>query len=119
MGKINISDVRGGMVLAADVQDRNGRTLLAKGVEVSDKHLRIFKMWGITEVDIQGVALEDVAAQEAAAIDPAAREKAEVEISELFRFTDAEHPGIKEISRLAALRFVRSLTEAQDGHQSA
>jgi hypothetical protein len=119
MGKINIGDVRGGMVLAADVLDRNGRTLLAKGVEVSDKHLRIFKMWGITEVDIQGVALEDVAAQDAAAIDPATREKAEAMVADQFRFTDPEHPGVKEIHRLAIMRCVRSMMEAQDGHQSA
>jgi hypothetical protein len=119
MGKINVGDVRGGMVLAADVLDRNGRTLLAKGVEVSDKHIRIFKMWGITEVDIQGVALEDVAAHDAAAIDPAMREKAEAAIADLFRFTDPEHPGVKELHRLATMRFVRSMTEAQDGHQSA
>jgi hypothetical protein len=119
MGIINISDVRSGMVLAADVQDRNGRTLLAKGVEISDKHIRIFKMWGIAEADIQGVALEDVAAQEAAAVDPAVREKAEQTTLARFRFADLEHEGMKEISRLAIQRCVRTMTEAQDGRQSA
>jgi hypothetical protein len=118
MGKINISDVRAGMVLAADVQDRNGRTLLVKGIEISDKHIRIFKMWGITEADIQGVALEDVAAHDAATIDPVIREKAEQEIMLMFRFADMEHAGTKELARLATLRYVRTKTEAQDGHQS-
>lgn len=118
MGKINISDVRAGMVLAADVQDRNGRTLLAKGVEVSDKHIRIFKMWGITEADIQGVALEDVAAHDAATIDPVVREKAELEILKRFRFADLGIAGTKELARLATLRYARTMTEAQDGHQS-
>jgi hypothetical protein len=119
MGKINIGDVRPGMILAADVQDRNGRTLLAKGVEISEKHIRIFKMWGINEADIQGVALEDVAAQDAAAIDPGVREKAEETTMALFRFADLEHEGMKEIARLATLRCVRIMTEAQDGRQSA
>jgi hypothetical protein len=119
MGKINISDVRAGMVLAADVTDRNGRTLLAKGVEISDKHVRIFKMWGITEADIQGVALEDVAAHDAAAIDPAVRQKAGEALQQRFRFTDVEHAAMKELIRLATLRYVRTMTEAQDGHQSA
>ena len=119
MGKINISDVKPGMILEADVLDRNGRTLLAKGVEISDKHIRIFKMWGITEADIQGVALEDVAAQDAASIDPIVREKAEGETLALFRFADLEHEGMKEVARLAVLRCVRTMTEAQDGRQSA
>jgi hypothetical protein len=118
MGKINISDVRAGMVLAADVQDRNGRTLLARGVEISDKHIRIFKMWGVTEADIQGVALEDVAALDAATIDPEVREKAEQAILQSFRFADMEHAGTKELARLSTLRYVRTKTEAQDGHQS-
>jgi hypothetical protein len=119
MGMINVSDVRAGMVLGADVQDRNGRVLLAKGIEISEKHIRIFKMWGITEADIQGVALEDVAAHEAAAIDPALREKAEEAIHGIFRFADCEQPGMKELARLATMRYVRTMTEAQDGHQSA
>ena len=119
MGMINISDVRPGMVLAADVQDRNGRVLLAKGVEITEKHVRIFKMWGVTEADIQGVALEDVAAQEAATSDPAVRQKAEEAIQKQFQFADCEHPGMKELVRLATLRYARTMTEAQDGHQSA
>jgi hypothetical protein len=119
MGKINIGDVRAGMVLAADVQDRNGRTLLAKGIEITDKHIRIFKMWGVTEADIQGMVLEDVAAHDAAVIDPAMREKAEADTQNMFRFTDAEHEATKELARLSTLRCVRTMTEAQDGQQSA
>ena len=119
MGKISINDVRAGMVLAADVQDRSGRTLLGKGIEISEKHIRVFRMWGVTEADIQGVAMEDVAAQDAAAIDPAVREKAEEAIRAAFRFADMEHAGTKELARLAILRYVRTTTEAQDGHQSA
>ena len=116
MGKINIGDVRPGMILAADVQDRNGRTLLAKGVEISEKHIRIFKMWGISEADIQGVAHEDVEAQETAALDPEILRKADLETQELFTHAGSQHPGVKELVRLSTMRRVRTLMEASHGH---
>src|SRR3546814_18559343 len=44
------------MVLAADAEHVSGRVLLRKGVCLTDDHLRIFRQWGVTAVDIEGVA---------------------------------------------------------------
>src|SRR3546814_20966587 len=44
------------MVLAADAEHVSARVLLRKGVCLSDDHLRIFRQWGVTAVDIEGVA---------------------------------------------------------------
>lgn len=116
MGLINIADIRQGMVLAKDVTDRNSRVLLTAGNELTDKHIKIFKMWGVTEADIQGVAHEDVEAQEAAALDPELLRKADLVTQELFTHAASEHPGIRELARLSTMRRVRTLTGAAHGN---
>lgn len=116
MGLINISDIRAGMILAGDVKDRNGRVLLAAGQEISDKHLKIFKMWGVTDADIQGVVQEDMAAQDMASVDPAVYQEAEQATAELFRHADTTHPGMKELARLSTLRRTRQSVEGRHGH---
>jgi hypothetical protein len=54
MGVISLDAIKPGMILAGDVKDRNSRALLSTGAEITEKHLRIFKMWGILEAHIQG-----------------------------------------------------------------
>ncbi|WP_291323384.1 HDOD domain-containing protein [Desulfonatronospira sp.] len=54
MGKIIVEDLKPGMVLEDDVRDFNGRFLLGRGLSIEEKHLRIFKIWGVSEVDIHG-----------------------------------------------------------------
>jgi hypothetical protein len=94
------------MTLAADVKDRNGRVLLAAGAEITEKHIRIFRMWGATGADIEGVAREQIISQAAAAIDPALLREAETQIASLFGRANKEHPAMNELFRLATLRTV-------------
>ena len=49
-----------GMVLASGMKDRDGRRLLGKGVKLTSKHLRIIKMWGIVEADVEGISEKDI-----------------------------------------------------------
>ena len=56
MANLNIDSIQAGMVLAADVQDRQGRVLLREGMELNDKHIRMLKTWGINLIDIVGEA---------------------------------------------------------------
>ncbi len=111
MAIINIGNITPGMILASDVKDRSGRILLAAGKEVSEKALRIFKMWGVTEADIQGVEQEEIAARAASAVKPEFLKAAEARAQELFRHCDAEHPVTKELLRLVALRLARKMEE--------
>src|SRR3546814_18912175 len=53
---LGLDELQAGMVLAADAEHVSGRVLLRKGVCLSDDHLRIFRQWGVTAVDIEGVA---------------------------------------------------------------
>lgn len=118
MAGISVEYLRPGMTLNSDVMDRNGRLLLNAGAEITEKHIYIFKTWGIMEVDIQGVTEEDVAV--AVQIDPLVLQKAEEELNGIFLHTDRQDPVIKEIFRLCAIRKAHSLSgEEGDGKQSA
>ena len=55
MGTIAVGQIEPGMVQADDLKDRNGRFLLTKGVELTTKHLKVIKTWGVVEADIDGI----------------------------------------------------------------
>ena len=50
---INRPDLQTGMVTSEDVVDRHGRVLIPKGSELSEKHLRSLKIWGVAMVHIE------------------------------------------------------------------
>ena len=100
MGMINIADVRPDMVLAADVKDRHGHVLLRQGETVIEKHVKIFRMWGITEVEVKGVDREVIEARAAEEFDPALLAAAERVAAERFRHTDTDDPVVRELMRL-------------------
>ena len=107
MGIINLEDIQVGMVLAGDVRERSGRILLACGSEIKEQHLRVFKMWGITEADIRAVEKEEIAANIIAQLDPFMFQEVEGRLRESFRLVDMEQPFMKEVFRLVTLREVR------------
>lgn len=112
MGIITYDNLEPGMVLASDVKDRSGRILLAAGNPVTEKALRIFKMWGVTEADVEGVAQEELSAKKAANLNPEILRKTEERLNELFIHCDREHPAIKELYRLATIRSAQKLEES-------
>jgi len=113
MGVINLEDIHEGMILAGDIKDRSGRVILAGGNTISEKHLRVFRMWGITEADIRGYEKEELAANIVAQLDPLLFQEAENQIRERFRHVDVEHPFIKELFHLLTLRLVRRRSRGQ------
>ena len=54
MGRIHINKLKPGMVLADEVRDIRGKLLLGKGKTVQPDHFRIFKIWGVTEINVCG-----------------------------------------------------------------
>jgi len=112
MAIINIENISPGMVLGSDVKDRAGRVLLAAGNEVNEKALRVFRMWGVTEAEIQGIDQEEVEARAAATVKPELLRSAETRVKELFRYCDTDHAVNKELMRLAALRLARKMEDA-------
>ena len=100
------------MILAADVKDRSGRALLSAGGEITEKVLRIFKMWGVTEADIQGVDKADIEAKTVASINPETLLGAETQVGVLFQLCNHDDPVIKELMRLATIRIARKLEDS-------
>lgn len=114
MGLINLDDITPGMTLGGDVCDRSGRVLLAKGQTVTEKQLRIFKMWGITEANIEGAEREEILAKAAAQIDPELLKQAEMEARVLFMHADVDDPVVKELMHLYTHRYVHRKASEND-----
>jgi len=53
---VHLEEITPGMVLAAPILNRYGQTLLTTGVVIDEKHLLMFKTWGIKHVTIDGEA---------------------------------------------------------------
>ncbi len=111
MAKINLQDIRPGMVLESDLKDRNGHVLLGSNNTITEKHLKIFKMWGVTEANIQGVKKEDVTAKAVSHLDPALLKEIEEKTRERFRHVNMQHPFNDELFRLLTIRFARRKPE--------
>lgn len=111
VSKVPTENLIPGMLLAADVRDRNGRLLLKTGVELTDKHLYILRTWGIVEVEVVGVDENQEGSAGSVAIDPELWSVIQAEITPLFRHTDLSHPAIKELLRIRIVR------EARDGNR--
>jgi putative nucleotidyltransferase with HDIG domain len=99
MTTVRIKKLIPGMVLADDVHDIKGRLLMSRGKPIGPDHIRIFKIWGIPQVDVAGAPEDGEAAS--AALDPAWYEAARREAEDLFVLTQRDHPAVKEIFNLA------------------
>lgn len=107
MAMLSIDNLEAGMVLAKDVLDRNGRMLLGAGAELTQKHLVTFRTWGVTEAAIEGIEEEEEALTPLPAdVDPEALAAAEEQLLPLFSLAGTEHPAMRELLRLAALKKV-------------
>jgi HD-like signal output (HDOD) protein len=104
MGKINVNSLKVGMILAEDVKDRNGRLLLSSGLALTDKHIRILKIWGVPEADIEGVSRENVEEEVLANIPEEFLEAAREYMAVRFRHNDPEHEAVAELMRYCTMR---------------
>lgn len=111
MGMVHVDNLEVDMVLSEDVRDIKSRLLLAKGQKIQSKHIRIFKIWGITEVSVTGC--QDEAKISEPDIDPDKLERITEQTKYLFKHVDLSHPAIKELFRISILH--RSRQEINDG----
>jgi HD-like signal output (HDOD) protein len=99
MGCISVDQLNQGMVLSDDVLDINRNLLLTKGQKITPKHIRIFKLWGVTEVNVFG---KDEKKNETEPwINPELRKKIEDRTKQIFKNVDLNHPAAKEIFKLS------------------
>jgi len=101
---IRINELEPGMVLAKDVVGRFGRNILGAGNTITLKHIKIFKSWGVTELNIESI---DSPSAEESSHGPESRAEAhsiEDKIREKFQFNDPCHPVIKELVKISMAR---------------
>ena len=99
MGCISVDQLNQGMVLSDDVLDINRNLLLTKGQTITPKHIRIFKLWGVTEVNVFG---KDEKKNETEPwINPELRKRIEDRTKQIFKNVDLNHPVTKEIFKLS------------------
>ncbi len=109
-----IDQLQPGMVLESDVTDTTGRLLLSKGQSIDAKHLNIFKMWGIPEVQVQHSRDDQVQATPPT-VDPENMRRVAEALKPAFADNDLSHPAVAEIFRQAVLH--RSRRPANDNRQ--
>ncbi|ADU65368.1 hypothetical protein LGV61_02985 [Desulfurispirillum indicum] len=95
-----------GMVVSADVFDQSGRLLFSADTEITEKHIKVLKTWGVTEVAVYG-SDPDSADELLEHIDPARIEAARKRVAQLFRYaSSSDDPCTAELKRLAQQRIL-------------
>jgi HD-like signal output (HDOD) protein len=113
MYAIPTDKLKPGKILAEEVRDINGRLLLARGNEIADNHIRIFKIWGVSEVAVEGP--DKGGDKFDPDLNPEIFEQVHTTVLSLFRHTDLEHPIIKNIFNLAVqFRCEHNLIETEE-----
>ena len=69
MPVIKVEDMEPGMILAADAVCLNGRVLLRAGATLSEQNLKIFRTWGLSEANIQGVDADAICDNKLSVVD--------------------------------------------------
>jgi len=103
MGIISVKELKADMVLTGDVKDCRGRLLMSKGTTLKEKHLKLCKMWGVIEADVQGVSPEEIYASAINNFDAATIAAAEETAKIRFCHNDISHPAISELIRACTL----------------
>lgn len=108
--KLSIDELEPGMKLGADAMHLTGRILLPKGAELTEKHIKLFKKWGVVEVEIE--SNEDI--YEKVAVPPELLAKEEEKLASMMVHVNMEHPLMAELHRLLLKRNINALTKG--GH---
>jgi hypothetical protein len=108
MAVVHIDNLAPGMVLRSNVCDRSGRLLLPAGNTLNEKHLVIFRTWGVFEADVGGDdANETPQPMYSEELDPDLLAAAEKDMARLFSGNDPQHPAIRELMQLCIVRKVK------------
>ena len=98
------------MVLAEDAVHLTGRVLLKAGSELTDRHIKMFKSWGLTEAIVENTGSDG--SDEDRVHDEVTNEvfqRAEKTVAELFRYTDLEFPPTAELYKICINEQIKKL----------
>lgn len=97
------------MRLEEDVLDRSGRLLATADTELTDRHIRVFKSWGIAQARITHGQPDIPAGQPPISIE--ARQQAMAAAQHLFRLANLEHPAMARLHALSVERLAKRLQD--------
>lgn len=109
MGIVHIDSVKQGMVLSEDVKDISSRLLLSKGQPIHQKHIRIFKIWGVTEIEVNTESEDDAPADPNKPV--ADNTVITQQTNAVFRNVDRDTPLVSELIRIAIAHRSRTQSE--------
>ena len=116
MIRVNIVDLKPGMVLAQSVQNHQGVLLLDAGTKITKKNIRIFKSWGVIEVSVKGELNESKTAAET----PVVEVKDTVEMELKAKFSDVlDDPVMVIIFNAARKQLMKDLPETEHEKENA
>jgi hypothetical protein len=110
MIRVNIVDLKAGMVLAQSVRNHQGVLLLDAGAKITKKSIRIFQSWGVIEVSVKGELNESKTAGEM----PEAGVKDTIEMELKAKFSDVlDDPVMVEIFNAASKQLMKDLPKIE------
>lgn len=109
MARVELTKAKPGMRLLKAVQTLQGLTLLREGEALTEKHLVIFKSWGVRELDVEIPDGEGDGAE--APVDAAILATVEADLARRFSRA-APSVVMTEIARIARERTLRRLTRS-------
>jgi HD-like signal output (HDOD) protein len=115
MGLISVAELKPDMVLAEDLLNPEGRFLLAKGTKLDQKHLKVMKMWGVVEANVDGVSQHDVDDRKTARIDQEVIKEAKRFVRDRFIHNNIGYPPVNMLAKLCILRKAKQI--ANNGGQ--
>ncbi len=94
MGYIAVDSLEQGMILSEDVRDINTRLLLSKGQKIVSRHIRILKIWGVSEVNVVGAAEDQTLVMPT--VEPEKAEQIKGAVDQVFKYVNLENQTLNE-----------------------
>ena len=116
MIRLNIVDLKPGMVLAQSVRNHQDVLLLDTGAKIIKKNIRIFKSWGVSEVFVEG----ELDKSKTAAETPMAGIKDILEMELEAKFANVlDDPVMVEIFNAASRLLMKNLQKIENGKKNS
>lgn len=109
MGRVATSNLQEGMVLAEDLRNSAGHFVLSRGTTLTARQIRMFKVWGIFSVAVEGTDDERIAREKEASRETTGR--AEAFLETILPPSRRHHPAMAELHRIC----VERLAERMEG----
>lgn len=109
MRKVKLDDLQEGMVVAADVKNLDDMLLIPAGSELTARHIRILRTWGIPEVAVETGGEGEENTDPLLKLAPETAAKLESDVRSRFWKLDGTNPAQKELLRLTLRRAARQL----------